>query len=64
MRQKLSAQKSAQNAQKSAVANARIAHSVIQQHAKLQLRPQNNFLAALEKSTRPTLVNLCRPCCL
>lgn len=54
MKQKLSAQ-NAQNAQKSAqsaVANARIASSAIQQHAhaklqrKLQLRSQNNFLAA------------------
>lgn len=51
MKQKLSAQ-NVQNALASvqnAVANARIANSAIQQHArplKFQLRPQNNFLTA------------------
>lgn len=73
MRQRQSAQNvqaSAQNAPvnaQNAVENAEIASSAIQQHARtqrFQLRPQNNFLAALEKSTRPTLVHLCRPCCL
>ena len=54
MKQTLSAQnaQSAQKSAQSAVANARIASSAIQQHVlaklqrKLQLRSQNNFLAA------------------